>query len=165
MLLELISLVSYVFFFLGFYAIGCVFNKGILRTIPILLKRFFVLSTFIGVCNRQWFGHIIAMNVIIECLVFDSLRLAFRIGLLQLKDGFGRLTQKWHRRNGFRCFISGTILAPLGVFLMIPAILLEALLLYNCLKPKHSFVMVRFIFKNGKPSVYLFNNKQTYHLM
>ena len=132
MLLKLISAVSYVFFFLGFYTIGRVFKNSILRTIPLLLMGFLVLSNFIDVYSRQWFGDTIASNVIAECLVFGSLQIAFGIGLLQIKDTFGRLTQV----SGIVEIVLGVslatiLLAPLGVFLMIPAILLEVLLLYR----------------------------------
>ncbi len=131
-LLKLISAVSYVFFFLGFYTIGCVFKNSILRTIPLLLMGLLVLSNCIDVFSRQWFEDTIAINVIVECLVFGSLQLAFGIGLLQLKDSFGRLTQV----SGIVEIVAGVLLAtvllaPLGLFLMIPAILLEVLLLYK----------------------------------
>ena len=89
----------------------------------------------IDVFTMSQIDETIAIRIVIECLVFGGLQLVFGIGLLQLKNKLGQLAQV----SGILEIVVGASLATvifvyLGVFLSIPAIIIEVILLSRLAK-------------------------------
>lgn len=128
--IKIVSSISFVFFFLGFYTISKVYNNQLLKVITILLMSLFVISNTIDVFSINLLDESIAIRIGIECMVFGGLQLAFGIGILQLKNKLGQLAQV----SGILEIVVGAslatvIFAALGVFLLIPTIIVEVILL------------------------------------
>ncbi len=133
--IKIISSISFVFFFLGFYTIAKVYNNQLLKMITLLLITLFALSNTIDVIGLQLLDETIAIRIVIECMVFGGLQLVFGIGIFQLKNKLGQLAQV----NGILEIVVGAslatvIFASLGVFLLIPTIIVEVILLYKLAK-------------------------------
>lgn len=134
-ILKLISAISFVFFFIGFYTIAKMYGSQLLKIVTILLILFFVLSNCVDVFSMHLIDETIAVRIIIECLIFGGLQLVFGIGMFQLKDKLGTLAQI----NGILEIVVGAslatvIFASLGVFLLIPTVIIEVILLYQLAK-------------------------------
>ena len=130
-----ISAISFVLFFNGFYTIGKVYDNQLLKIVTIFLMSLFVISNCIDVFSIHLLDETIAVRIIIECIVFGILQLVFGIGVYQLKDKIGQLAQI----NGILEIIIGAslatvIFASLGVFLLIPTIIVEVILLYRLVR-------------------------------
>lgn len=128
--IKIVSSISFVFFFLGFYTISRVYNNQLLKIVTILLMSLFVISNCIDVFSINLLEETIAIRIVIECMVFGGLQLVFGIGILQLKNKLGQLAQV----NGILEIVVGAslatvIFAALGVFLLIPTIIVEVILL------------------------------------
>lgn len=128
--IKIVSSISFVFFFLGFYTISRVYNNQLLKIVTILLMSLFVISNCIDVLSINLLGETIAIRIGIECMVFGGLQLVFGIGILQLKNKLGQLAQV----TGILEIVVGAslatvIFAALGVFLLIPTIIVEIILL------------------------------------
>jgi transcriptional regulator with XRE-family HTH domain len=133
--IKLISAISFVFFFLGFYTIANAYKNQLLKIIVLLLISTVVISNCIDVFSTKLIDETIAVSVIIECLVFGGLQLVFGIALYQLKNKLGRLAQV----TGILEIVIGAslatvIFAALGLFLLIPTIIIEIILLYRLTK-------------------------------
>jgi transcriptional regulator with XRE-family HTH domain len=127
-----VSAISFVLFFNGFYTIGKVYDNQLLKIVTLFLMSLFVISNCIDVFSMHLLDETIAIRIIIECIVFGILQLIFGIGIYQLKDKIGQLAQI----TGILEIIVGAsiatvIFASLGVFLLIPAVLIEVILLYR----------------------------------
>jgi len=130
--IKLVSAISFVLFFLGFYTVAKVYNNQLLKMITLLLIILFVMSNAIDVISMHLLNETIAIRIVIECMVFGGLQLVFGIGILQLKNKLGQLAQV----NGILEIVVGAslatvIFASLGVFLLIPTIIVEVILLYK----------------------------------
>jgi transcriptional regulator with XRE-family HTH domain len=135
MLVKTISAISFVFFFSGFYTISKRYNSQLLKVITLLLMTAFVISNCIDVFSMYLMDETIAVRIVIECILFGVLQLVFGIGILQLKSKLGQLAQV----NGILEIIVGAslvtvIFASFGLFLLIPTIIIEVLLLYKLAK-------------------------------
>jgi len=129
---KLISAISFVFFFLGFYTVAKVYNNQTLKMVTILLISILVLSNCIDVFSMHLIDETITVRIIIECMVFGGLQLVFGIGMLQFKNKLGQLAQV----NGILEIVVGASLATvifayLGTFLLIPTVIVEIILLYK----------------------------------
>tara|TARA_B100000809_G_scaffold2651_1_gene3022 strand:+ start:22770 stop:23555 length:786 start_codon:yes stop_codon:yes gene_type:complete len=132
---KTISAISFVFFFTGFHTIANSYNSQLLKVITLFLMAAFVISNCIDVFSMHFIDEIIAVRTVIECIVFGGLQLVFGIGILQLKSKLGQLAQV----NGILEIIVGVslttvFLASLGLFLLIPTIIIEVFLLYKLAK-------------------------------
>jgi transcriptional regulator with XRE-family HTH domain len=132
---KTISAISFVFFFAGFYAVATKHNSQLLKVIILLLMAAFVISNCIDVFSFRVTDETIAFRLIAECIVFGGLQLVFGIGVLQLKSKLGQLAQV----NGILEIIVGAslatvIFASFGLFLLIPTLIIEVLLLYKLAK-------------------------------
>jgi len=133
--IKTISTISFVFFFAGFYTIATKCMSQLLKVITIMLMAVFVISNCIDVFTMHVMDETIAVRVIIESIVFGTLQLVFGVGILQLQRKLGQLAQV----SGILEIIVGVsfgtvILASLGLFLSIPAVIIEVLLLYKLSK-------------------------------
>ena len=129
---KAISAISFVFFFIGFYTVAKVYSNQLLKIITVLLMSFFVMSNAIDVFSTNILDETIAIRVVIECMIFGGLQLVFGIGILQLKSKLGQLAQI----NGILEIVVGAslatvVFASLGVFLLIPTVIVEVILLYK----------------------------------
>jgi transcriptional regulator with XRE-family HTH domain len=132
---KTISAISFVFFFTGFYTVAKRYHNQLLKVITLLLMSLFVISNCIDVFSSSSFDETIAFRILIECVVFGGLQLVFGICLLQLKDKVGQLAQV----SGILEIVVGASLATvmfasLGVFFLIPTVIVEVLLLYKLAK-------------------------------
>ena len=130
-----ISAISFVFFFFGFYTIAKKYNNQLLKIITILLMLLFVISNCIDALSSNILDDTVVVRLLIECVGFGGLQLIFGIGMYQLKDKIGQLAQV----TGIFEIVVGAslvtvILATLGVFLLIPTIIIEIILLYRLAK-------------------------------
>ena len=130
-----ISAISFVLFFNGFYTIGKVYDNQLLKIVTLFLISLFVISNCIDVFSMHLLDETIAIRIIIECIVFGILQLVFGIGIYQLKNKIGQLAQI----NGILEIIVGAslatvIFASLGVFLLIPTVIIEVILLHRLTK-------------------------------
>jgi transcriptional regulator with XRE-family HTH domain len=133
--IKTISAISFVFFFLGFYTIATRYNSQLLKVITILLMTAFVISNCIDVFSMHALDETIAVRLIIECIVFGGLQLVFGIGILQLKSKLGQFAQVVGILEIIVGVCLGTVIfASLGLFLLIPAVIVEVLLLYKLAK-------------------------------
>ncbi len=132
---KTISAISFVFFFVGFYTIAKRYSRQLLKVITLLLMTAFVISNCIDVFTMQLIAETLAIRIVIECIVFGALQVVFGIGILQLKSKLGQLAQV----NGVLEILVGAslatvIFASVGIFLLIPTIIIEVLLLYKLAK-------------------------------
>lgn len=130
--IKFISAISFALFFLGFYTIGKVYNHQLIKFVSITLILLLVTSNCIDVFSSDVIDETIAFRLVLESIVFGGLQLMFGIGLYQMKDKLGRLAQV----NGVLEIIVGAclatvLLATLGMFLLIPTIIIEIILLYR----------------------------------
>ena len=95
----------------------------------------FVISNCIDALSSNILDDTVVVRLLIECVGFGGLQLIFGIGMYQLKDKIGQLAQV----TGIFEIVVGAslvtvILATLGVFLLIPTIIIEIILLYRLAK-------------------------------
>jgi transcriptional regulator with XRE-family HTH domain len=138
--IKIISTISFALFFLGFYTIAKRFNKRLLKIVIVLLITFFVISNSFDVFSIHFTGESIAVSIIIESILFGVLQLIFGIGICQLENKLGPLA----KISGILEIIVGACLASvlfvyLGVFLLIPTLIVEVLLLYKIVR-KNSII-------------------------
>jgi transcriptional regulator with XRE-family HTH domain len=138
--IKIISTISFALFFLGFYTIAKRFNKRLLKIVIVLLITFFVISNSFDVFSIHFIGESIAVSIIIESILFGVLQLIFGIGIYQLENKLGPLA----KISGILEIIVGACLASvlfvyLGVFLLIPTLIVEVLLLYKIVR-KNSII-------------------------
>lgn len=130
-----VSAISFVFFFLGFYTVAKKYNNQLLKIITILLISLLVVSNCFDALSLNILDDTIVARLLIECIGFGGLQLIFGIGMYQMKDKIGQLAQII---GIFEIVIGASlatvILATLGVFLLIPAIIVEIVLLYRLAK-------------------------------
>ena len=130
--IKTISAISFVFFFAGFYVVATKHNSQLLKVIILLLMAAFVISNCMDVFSLRVTDEAIAFRLIAECIVFGGLQLVFGIGILQLKSKLGQLAQVTGILEMILGVSFGTVIfATLGMFLLIPAVILEVLLLYK----------------------------------
>jgi transcriptional regulator with XRE-family HTH domain len=130
--IKIISAISFVFFFLGFYTIAKRYNSQLLKVITLLLMTAFVISNCIDVFSMHVLDETIAIRLIIECIVFGGLQMVFGIGILQLKSKLGQFVQVIGILEIIIGVSFGTVIfASFGLFLLIPAVIIEVLLLYK----------------------------------
>ena len=133
--IKTVSAISVVFFFLGFYTIAVRYNSQLLKVITILLMTAFVISNCIDVFSTHILDGTIAIKLIIECIVFGGLQMVFGIGILQLKSKLGQFAQVIGILEIIIGVSLGTVIfASFGLFLLIPAVIIEVLLLYKLAK-------------------------------
>jgi transcriptional regulator with XRE-family HTH domain len=138
--IKIISTISFALFFLGFYTIAKRFNKRLLKIVIVLLITFFVISNSFDIFSIHFTGESIAVSIIIESILFGVLQLIFGIGIYQLENKLGPLA----KISGILEIIVGACLASvlfvyLGVFLLIPTLIVEVLLLYKIVR-KNSII-------------------------
>jgi transcriptional regulator with XRE-family HTH domain len=138
--IKIISAISFALFFLGFYTIARRFNKRFLKIVIVLLITFFVISNSFDVFSIHFTEESIAVSIIIESILFGVLQLIFGIGIYQLENKLGPLA----KISGILEIIVGACLASvlfvyLGVFLLIPTLIVEVLFLYKTVR-KNSII-------------------------
>jgi transcriptional regulator with XRE-family HTH domain len=138
--IKIVSAISFALFFLGFYTIARRFNRKLLKIVIVLLIALFLIRNFIDVFSIHFIDESIAVRIIIESILFGGLQLIFGIGIYQLENKLGPLA----KISGILEIIIGACLASvlfvyLGVFLLIPTLIVEVLLLYKIVR-KNSII-------------------------
>lgn len=129
---KFVSGLSFALFFIGFYTLAKVYNHHLLKFVTIALITVLIVSNSIDVFSSDVIDETIAIRLVLESLVFGGLQLMFGIGLYQMKDKLGKIAQV----NGILEIIVGAclatvLLATLGMFLLIPTLIIEIILLYR----------------------------------
>jgi hypothetical protein len=95
----------------------------------------FVISNCVAVFTLHVVDETFAVRVVVEAVVFGVLQLVFGIGILQLHRKLGPLAQVSGILEVIVGVYFGTVIfAYLGLFLLIPAVILETLLRYKLSK-------------------------------
>ncbi|CAL2101810.1 Helix-turn-helix transcriptional regulator [Tenacibaculum sp. 190130A14a] len=129
---KIISSITFVLFFMGFFRIAKIFDTQLLKIVVVVLMIAYVVSSILDVYTINLADETIVISAIGELIVFGALQIAFGLSLLQLKDKLGTLIQV----NAILEIITGALLATvllatLGLVLLIPTILIEIIVLYK----------------------------------
>ncbi len=132
---KIISSVAFVMFFSGFLKIAKLYTSRLLEIIVYVFMVMYVMAKFYEVFIFNSSSEIIITTGIVEAMVFGIIQIIFGLALLRLKDKFGVLIQV----NGILEIITGVclatvILASLGMFFLIPTVIVEIILLYKLAK-------------------------------
>ena len=132
---KVVSALTFVFFFRGFLKIAKLYSHKLLKIIVLIFMVTYVLFAIYDVFLVNLSDEIIAISIVVKLLVFGIVQIIFGISLLQLKQQLGTLIQV----NGIVEIVTGiclttVILATLGLFLLIPTIIIEVIVLYKLAK-------------------------------
>lgn len=130
--IKIISSITFVLFFIGFIRVAKIYSLELLKIIVYVFMVAYVLSTILDVYSVSLANETVIVSAVIELIVFGAIQIIFGLSLLQLKDKLGTLIQI----NGVLEIITGACLATvflssLGVFLLIPTVILEIIVLYK----------------------------------
>lgn len=127
-------LISYVLFLIGFVKLGDYFENYLLKITSYILAGLFVIWTFFDIFTIYY--EFSSENLISlaagESICYGALAIVFGIGLMRLQDSMGQLA----KIAGILEIISGfffvlVILFFLGYMLLVPATIIEIILLYK----------------------------------
>lgn len=129
---KIISSVTFVLFFMGFYRVAKIFDTQLLKIVVLILMTVYVISSILDVYVINLADETVIISAVGELIIFGALQIAFGLSLLQLKDKLGTLIQV----NAILEIITGAclatvLLATLGLIFLIPTILVEIIVLYK----------------------------------
>lgn len=130
--IKIISSIAFVLFFMGFIRVAKIYSLELLKIIVYVFMVAYVLSAILDVYSVSLANETVIVSAVIELVVFGAIQIIFGLSLLQLKDKLGALIQI----NGVLEIITGAclttvFLSSLGVFLLIPTVILEIIVLYK----------------------------------
>lgn len=130
--IKIISSITFVLFFIGFIRVAKLYSLKLLKIIVYIFIIAYVVFAMLDVYSLSLANETIIVSTIVELIVFGAIQIIFGLSLLQLKDKLGPLIQI----NGILEIITGACLATvflssLGVFLLIPTVILEIIVLYK----------------------------------
>lgn len=130
--IKIISSITFVLFFIGFIRVAKLYSLKLLKIIVYIFIIAYVVFAMLDVYSLSLANETIIVSTIVELIVFGAIQIIFGLSLLQLKDKLGTLIQI----NGILEIITGACLATvflssLGVFLLIPTVILEIIVLYK----------------------------------
>lgn len=134
-IIKVAVLISYFFFIRGFVLIGVLFKNYLLRIISYILILAYSIS--LGYDIISLFNNDYAMEIILlsEALIFGALGIILGIGIIRLNKTHGSIALVggiFELIAGF--FLITVILALLGLVVLLPAVLLEIILIYKTLE-------------------------------
>lgn len=125
--------ISYALFARGFIALSNVFENTLLKVVTCML----IVATFaLGVFNVSTLSvediGLLAIPYAVTAVLFGAMSIAFGVSLIRLQDGMGELS----RIAGLLEIVTGCLLVTVVLFfiayvVMIPAVVLEILILYR----------------------------------
>jgi transcriptional regulator with XRE-family HTH domain len=131
--LTIIMVITYALFMWGFITLSAVFENDLLK-VGSYMMMVMVLGLGILDISTLWAEDIESLSLpyMMASIIGGTLTLVFAIGLIRLQDGMGNLS----RVAGVLEIIIGTtfitvILFFVGYVIMIPALIVEVLVLYN----------------------------------
>ncbi len=130
--IKVLSIVSFTIFMGGFLAISTIYNHKWLKTIAYLLIIVYGVLEIFDVIVVFLFNNSTTYTLVIWPILIGPVFIFFGIQLLKLKKHLGMLVQV----NGIIEIINGIclstiILAPLAIFLIVPVVIIEIILLYR----------------------------------
>ncbi len=130
--IKIISSIAFVFFFRGFIKIAKIYSHKLLEVIVYVFMIAYVLAELYDVFLMNSSSETIIVSGVVELITFGTIQIIFGLSLLQLKAKLGTLVQV----NGVLEIITGVcfatvILASLGLFFLIPTIVVEIILIYK----------------------------------
>ncbi|CAM1363283.1 conserved membrane hypothetical protein [Tenacibaculum sediminilitoris] len=130
--IKVVSSVAFVLFFMGFLRIAKIYAHKLLEVVVYVFMLVYVLFEFYDIFLISFSKETIGVSLVAELLVFGVIQIIFGIGLLQLKSKLGTLVQVC----GVLEIITGAllatiVLASLGLFLLIPTIIIEIIIVYK----------------------------------
>ena len=131
--LTIVMVISYILFAHGFIVLSTIFENTLLR-----IASYFYIVTIIGLgildISTLWVEdmYILWIPYASASVLIGSVAIVFGVGLIRLQDGIGELS----RAAGFLEIIMGCCLVTvifffIGFIIMIPAIIVEILVLYR----------------------------------
>jgi transcriptional regulator with XRE-family HTH domain len=131
--LTILMVVTYAFFMWGFITLSVVFENGLLK-VGSYLMIVLILGLSILDVSTLWAEDVenLGLPYIVASIIGGTLTLVFGIGLIRLQDGMGKLSGV----AGALEIIIGVafitvILFFIGYVVMVPALIVEILVLYN----------------------------------
>lgn len=131
---KIISFLSYAVFALGFVQLAEMFKNHVLKIASILLIAVTAMIVFMDVISLFYlFDDGVTLVILsVESVTSGAIGIVFGVGLFKLQDGMGRtalLSGILEMVIG-ACFVV-VVLFFLGFILMVPAIIIETILLYK----------------------------------
>ncbi|WP_211321906.1 helix-turn-helix domain-containing protein [Tenacibaculum gallaicum] len=129
--IKVVSSVAFVLFFMGFLRIAKIYAHKLLGVVVYVFMIVFVLFEFYDIFLINFSEEVIAISLITELLVFGAIQIIFGMSLLQLKDKLGVLVQIGGILEIVTgAFLATVVLASLGLFLLIPTVIIEIIIIY-----------------------------------
>ncbi|WP_425659177.1 helix-turn-helix domain-containing protein [Tenacibaculum ascidiaceicola] len=130
--IKVISSMAFVLFFMGFLRIAKIYAHKLLEIIVYVFMIAYVLFEFYDIFLINFSEEAVGVSLIVELLVFGVVQIIFGIGLLQLKSRLGTLVQVCGVLEIITgVLLSTVVLASLGLFLLIPTIIIEIIVIYK----------------------------------
>jgi transcriptional regulator with XRE-family HTH domain len=134
-ILTVIMVVAYGLFVRGFIALSTVFENALLKSVGFMLILATAALGFLNVFTLSYTAEEFAwfsLSYVFAAILFGTLSIVFGIALIRLQDGMGELS----RAAGvleivMGCFLITVVLFFVSYVIMIPAVVLETLLLYR----------------------------------
>ena len=131
--LSCVTVVAFIFFARGFIALGNVFENKLLKVAAYLLIAGIIGSAILDVTTLWWENvERIWIPYAMMAVIMGALSMVFGISLIQLQDGMGELS----RVAGILEIVMGCMLVTVVLFflsyvILIPATVLEIIILYR----------------------------------
>ena len=136
-IIKIISSITFVLFFRGFIKVAKIYSHKLLEVVVYVFMVLYVLAALYDVFLINSSEAVLITSGVLELIVFGVVQIIFGITLLQLKTKLGAIVQV----NGFLEIVVGiclatVLLASLGLFLLIPTVLIEIIVIYKVARKK-----------------------------
>lgn len=133
--IKVISAITFVFFFMGFVKIAKKHSNKLLEIIVYVFMIAYVFSELYDIFLISSSNETIIVTSIVELIIFGTIQIIFGLSLLQLKTKFNNLIKV----NAILEIVTGIciatiILSSIGLFFLIPTIIIEVVVLYKFAK-------------------------------
>lgn len=133
--IKIISAITFVFFFMGFIKLAKIYSSKLLEIIVYVFMIAYVFSELYDIFLINSSNETIIVTSIVELIIFGTIQIIFGLCLLQLKTKLGNLIKV----NAIFEILTGVciatvILSSIGLFFLIPTIILEIIVLYRLSK-------------------------------
>lgn len=130
--IKVVSSIAFVLFFMGFLRIAKIYAHKLLEIVVYVFMIVFVLFEFYDIFLINFSSEIIAISLITELLIFGAIQIIFGMSLLQLKNKLGTIVQIGGVLEIVTgAFLATVVLASLGLFLLIPTVIIEIIIIYK----------------------------------
>lgn len=132
---TVIMVVAYVFFARGFIALSNVFENALLKSVAYMLITTTAAIGFLDVFTLSFTvaeTELFSIPYAFAAILFGTLSIVFGVALIRLQDGMGELSRvAGILEIATGCFLVTVILFFISYVIMIPALVVEILLLYR----------------------------------